>query len=86
MWRCGEQGVKTCAAASAQVFRTKILAWSKIERPCEPLDTAHSTTKVQRQERKFSVRKILGSMTVVVARVLVGMDVGGVFVLVDVGM
>ncbi len=44
MWRCGEQGVKTCEAASEQVFRAKILAWSKIERPCEPLDAAHSTT------------------------------------------
>ena len=80
------RALKLARQRPRKFYRAKILAWSKIERPCEPLDTAHSTTKVQRQERKFSVRKILGSMTVVVARVLVGMDVGGVFVLVDVGM
>ena len=48
MWRCGERGVKTCEAASEQVFRAKILAWSKIERPCEPLDTAHSITRCEK--------------------------------------
>jgi hypothetical protein len=41
LWRCGEQGVKNCAAAYAQVLPSEILAWSKIERPCEPLATAH---------------------------------------------